>query len=130
VHKHERPQPEARGVVDDPRQDHPTAPCPAVIVHPEAAEPPERVKPLAAVLQELAGILPRLNAALERKPPVERLTYRIDEVADSLGMSRRAIERERSAGRFPAPDLHIGKAPLWRPETIRDWLDSRKVGSR
>jgi predicted DNA-binding transcriptional regulator AlpA len=97
---------------------------------PEAAddELPEGVKPLAAVLQELAGILPRLNAALERKPAVERLTYRIDEVADSLGMSRRAIERERSAGRFPAPDLHIGKAPLWRPETVRNWLDSKKGG--
>jgi predicted DNA-binding transcriptional regulator AlpA len=101
-------------------------------VTPEAAgdELPEGVKPLAAVLQELAGILPRLKAAIERKPPVERLTYRIDELADSLGMSRRAIERERSAGRFPTPDLHIGKAPLWRPETIRDWLDSRKGGSR
>jgi predicted DNA-binding transcriptional regulator AlpA len=101
-------------------------------VTPAAAgdELPEGVKPLAAVLQELAGILPELKAALERKPPVERLTYRIDEVADSLGMSRRAIERERSAGRFPPPDLHIGKAPLWRPETVRDWLDSRKGGSR
>jgi hypothetical protein len=103
-------------------------------VTPEAAgdELPEGVKPLAAVLQELAGILPDLRMALEHcanaKPP--RLTYRIDELADSLGMSRRAIERERSAGRFPAPDLHIGKCPLWRPETIRDWLDSRKGGSR
>jgi predicted DNA-binding transcriptional regulator AlpA len=97
---------------------------------PEAAdhELPEGVKPLAAVLQELAGILPKLEAALERRPPVERLTYRIDELADSLGMSRRAIERERSAGRFPMPDLHVGKCPLWRPETIRDWLDSRKGG--
>jgi predicted DNA-binding transcriptional regulator AlpA len=99
---------------------------------PEAAndELPERVKPLALIMQELAGILPGLKAALERKPPVERLTYRIDELADSLGMSRRAIERERSAGRFPAPDLHIGKAHLWRPETVRDWLDSRKGGNR
>ena len=65
-------------------------------VKPEAAcdKLPEGVKPLAAVLQELAGILPGLKAALERNPPVERLTYRIDEVADALGMSRRAIERE------------------------------------
>jgi predicted DNA-binding transcriptional regulator AlpA len=132
VHKHERPQLEARGVVDDPREDHPTAPYTAVTVQPEAAgdDLSESTKPLAAVLQELAGILPGLKAALECKAPVERLTYRIDELADSLGMSRRAIERERSAGRFPRPDLHIGKAPLWRPETIREWLDSRKGGSR
>jgi hypothetical protein len=82
-------------------------------VTPEAAELPEGVKSMASVLQELAGILPGLKAALERKPPVERLTYRMDELADSLGMSRRAIERERRAGRFPTPDLQIGKAPLW-----------------
>jgi predicted DNA-binding transcriptional regulator AlpA len=86
----------------------------------------EELNPLAAVLQELAGILPGLKAAIDRKPPVERLALRIDEVSDALGMSRRAIERERSAGRFPTPDLHIGKAPLWRPATIRGWLDSRK----
>jgi predicted DNA-binding transcriptional regulator AlpA len=134
VHKHERPQLEARGDVDDPRQDHPIALSPAVTTRPKADEPPEGVSPLAAVMQELADILPGLKLALEHcaraKPTVECLTYRIDQVADSLGMSRRAIERERAAGRFPAPDLHIGKAPLWRPETIRDWLDSRKGGNR
>ena len=94
--------------------------------------PPDEAKTLAAVLQELAQVLPGLKLALENqgRPPVERLTYRIDELADSLGMSRRAIERERSAGRFPLPDLYIGKAPLWRPESVRDWLDSKKGGNR
>jgi predicted DNA-binding transcriptional regulator AlpA len=98
----------------------------------EAADLPEGVVTLAAVMKELADILPGLKLALEQsaraKPSVERLAFRIDEVSDSLGMSRRAIERERSAGRFPAPDLHIGKAPLWRPETIREWLASKKGG--
>ena len=55
--------------------------------------------------------------------PAERLLWRLAEVAKALGMSRRTIERERSAGRFPALDLHIGKAPLWRPETIRRWVE-------
>ena len=41
-----------------------------------------------------------------------RMALRLDELAASLGVSRRTIERERSAGRFPRPDLHIGKAPL------------------
>lgn len=52
-----------------------------------------------------------------------RLAFRLDEVAESLGISRRTIERERSAGRFPRPDLHIGKMPLWTPETIRRWVE-------
>jgi predicted DNA-binding transcriptional regulator AlpA len=95
-------------------------------VTPEAAILPLGTT-LADALRELIVIVPKLKDAL-RRPPVERLAYRLDEVADSLGMSRRAIERERSAGRFPAPDLYIGKAPLWRVETVRDWLDSRNGG--
>lgn len=53
----------------------------------------------------------------------DRLTYRLDEVARRLGISRRTIERLRSAGRFPKPDLTIGKMPLWRPETIHAWIE-------
>jgi predicted DNA-binding transcriptional regulator AlpA len=54
---------------------------------------------------------------------VERLLLRLDEVAAALGVSRRAIERLRSAGRFPRPDLRIGRMPLWTPETIRRWVE-------
>ena len=57
------------------------------------------------------------------KPSLDRMTYRLDDVAAALGISRRAIERERSAGRFPRPDLKIGRMPLWRPETIREWIE-------
>jgi hypothetical protein len=82
------------------------------------------VTTLAAILQELAAILPGLKAALERQArPVDRLALRIEELADALGVSRRKIERERAAGRWPRPDLHIGKMPLWKPETIRRWIE-------
>ncbi len=95
---------------------------------PEAAAPPEGVTTLAAALQELAAILPGLRQALESRqadnqPRIEPLAYRLDELADALGVSRRTLERERSAGRLPRPDLHIGRAPLWRCETIREWLE-------
>jgi predicted DNA-binding transcriptional regulator AlpA len=52
-----------------------------------------------------------------------RLALRLDELAAALGVSRRAIERERSAGRFPPPDRRIGRMPLWSPATIRAWLE-------
>ena len=57
------------------------------------------------------------------RPAVERLVYRIEEVAVALGVSRRAIERVRTAGRFPSADKYIGKMPLWRVETIRSYLE-------
>jgi predicted DNA-binding transcriptional regulator AlpA len=55
-------------------------------------------------------------------PAVERLAYRLDEVARALGVSRRLIERQRSAGRFPRPDLTIGRAPLWLRQSLVEWI--------
>ena len=52
-----------------------------------------------------------------------RLAYRLAELATLLGISRRTLERERSAGRFPRPDLNIGKSPLWSPATIQRWIE-------
>src|SRR5262249_20892509 len=43
------------------------------------------------------------------RPPIEPLLYRLDDLTDALRVSRRTLERERSAGRLPRPDLHIGK---------------------
>jgi predicted DNA-binding transcriptional regulator AlpA len=57
-------------------------------------------------------------------PAVERLTLRLDEVAAALGVSRRLIERERSAGRFPPPDRTIGRVPLWSRQTLIEWIAS------
>ena len=54
--------------------------------------------------------------------PELRLTYRLDEVAASFGVSRRTIERERAARRFPQPDLRIGKTPLWTRDTLTRWV--------
>lgn len=54
--------------------------------------------------------------------PSNRLALRLNEVAGALGLSRRVIERERAAGRFPRPDRIVGRVPLWSPETIRRWV--------
>ncbi len=60
----------------------------------------------------------------------ERLTLRLDDLAEALGVSRRTLERERSAGRFPRPDLLIGKMPLWRPDTVHAWIETQSAGVR
>jgi hypothetical protein len=52
-------------------------------------------------------------------PKVERLAYRLDEVAEALRVSRRHVERQLSAGRFPKPDLRLGRVSLWSVETVR-----------
>ena len=81
---------------------------PAATDAPKAPTPPG-VVPITTPLDGLSG----------------RMTLRLDELAAALGISRRALERERAAGRFPRPDLTIGRMPLWRPETIRRWINEQ-----
>jgi hypothetical protein len=126
--QNERPRIATSEAAEDEHRNHqPTAP-PAALPSKSEADAgglPEGVHDLADVLAELARTLPGLKAALEHhnQPRTAPLTYRLDELAAALGVSRRAIERERSAGRFVAPDLTIGKMPLWRVETVRRYLE-------
>ena len=47
----------------------------------------------------------------------------LEDVARILNASRRSVERLISSGRFPRPDLRIGRMPRWKPETIRGWIE-------
>lgn len=47
----------------------------------------------------------------------------VADLARVLNVSRRSVERLRSSGKLPRPDLHAGKLPRWRPETIRRWIN-------
>ncbi|HZW31424.1 MAG TPA: hypothetical protein VFF52_11995 [Isosphaeraceae bacterium] len=98
---------------------------------PEAAELPEGVTTLAAALQDLVAILPGLKAALERQaaPPVDRMTLRLDELEAALGVSRRLIQKEIAAGRFPRP-IKCGRTSLWLLEAIREHLAQQAAGGR
>jgi predicted DNA-binding transcriptional regulator AlpA len=55
-------------------------------------------------------------------PTTPRLAFRADEVAASLGISKRTIQRLLSAGKFPRPNAYAGKCPLWTRATLEKWL--------
>ncbi len=55
-------------------------------------------------------------------PAVEPLLSKRD-VAAALGCEIRTVERLASAGRFPRPDVRVGRLPRWKAETIRRWID-------
>jgi hypothetical protein len=50
---------------------------------------------------------------------LERLTYRIEDIANVCGVPRRLIEAERAAGQLPRPEKQIGRISLWLVETIK-----------
>ncbi|WP_422930882.1 helix-turn-helix transcriptional regulator [Singulisphaera sp. PoT] len=50
----------------------------------------------------------------------------MDELAKTLNISRRLLERLRAAKSIPEPDLVLGRMPRWKPETIKAWIDQPK----
>jgi hypothetical protein len=71
----------------------------------------------------LAPGSPALARKRGRRRRLPSIAWRLARVARELDNSRRALERERSAGRFPPPDLTIGRMPLWRPQTVHRWAE-------
>jgi len=75
----------------------------------DAIDPPEDPRPEAKPGRTLpASIEPMLH---------------IDDLAALLSCSRRLVERMRSAGKVPKPDIHVGRCPRWRPATVRAWIE-------
>lgn len=68
---------------------------------------------------------PRTGKPKQPRPKPERLTYRIGEIAEMLGIHRRTLERMRSSGEFPPPDRLIGKRPMWTRETVLSWIGKK-----
>jgi predicted DNA-binding transcriptional regulator AlpA len=60
-------------------------------------------------------------------PGLEPLLSIVD-LAAILRCSRRVVERMRSAGKVPRPDLHVGRMPRWKASTIHAWINSGGKG--
>ncbi len=65
---------------------------------------------------------PHVEAASDASRPLEPLAYRKATAAESLGISVRTLERLASAGKFPRPDAHAGRCPLWKRSTLEAWI--------
>jgi hypothetical protein len=51
-----------------------------------------------------------------------KLTWDLREISLLTGLSRRLLERELAAGRFPRPDLRVGRRCLWFQTSVRRYL--------
>src|SRR5262249_46947865 len=104
-----------------------------------SGEPPNSTAPaepgdpstLAEVLAELPRTLPLLLAATDRQAgrAVDRMALRADELEASLGLSKRLIQKEVSAGRFPRP-VKIGRVSVWPVEVVRQFLAQHQAAGR
>jgi hypothetical protein len=54
-------------------------------------------------------------------PPSADRLWSIDDIGVYLDVSRRAVERLKSAGRLPRPTVVIGRMPRWEAQSIWDW---------
>ena len=79
--------------------------------------------PHVVLLERIARSLDDVARRLA-EPAVPRMLLRLEDLVDAIGLDRRSIQRERAAGRFPPPDVQPGRRPLWRPETVRAWIEA------
>ncbi len=63
-------------------------------------------------------------AQAQPTPTVAPLLSQAD-LAKILNAGLRTVERMRSAGKLPKPDLFVGKMPRWRPATIGAWIEAQ-----
>ena len=95
--------------------------CAPNAVDRHASRAPTRAAPFGA-RRRAHGFDADTHRPLAEAADIKRLLWRLDQIAHVLSISRRVLERERSAGRFPAPDLIFGRMHLWRPERIQAWI--------
>ncbi len=46
-------------------------------------------------------------------------------VARVLGIRPESVTRYKARGDLPQPDMMFGRSPVWRAETIREWMVRR-----
>jgi hypothetical protein len=73
--------------------------------------------PRPAISAGLADSLARLALA-GIEPPIEP-----DDWALILKVSRREVDRLRSAGKLPKADFYVGRSPRWLASTTRAFLE-------
>jgi predicted DNA-binding transcriptional regulator AlpA len=91
---------------------------PAEPLKTKPATRPTSPAPRPVGVSKLADV-PGLKVAAD----IESL-LRMTDLIRVLNCSRRIVERLRSSGRLPKPDLYVGKrSPRWKPATIRRWIE-------
>jgi hypothetical protein len=72
------------------------------------------------------GAFPTRSARRPKRGQIRpSVLWRLERIAFELDVSRRVLERLRSSGGFPPPDKVIGTMPLWKPETVRAWVEAQ-----
>jgi predicted DNA-binding transcriptional regulator AlpA len=119
---------DADRLFEDDHPEEPTADPPAEPVDAFSIEIPPDSGPVGvdSLIGRLEAILTRLETALVRleRPPAPRAALRRSEVAESVGISERSLERLLADGRFPKADAYLNRLPLWKVESVAKWLDA------
>ena len=58
------------------------------------------------------------------KRKIVRLLWWKGEIAESIGLSIRTIDRMISTGEFPKHDKIIRGRKAWKPQTIQNWIEN------
>lgn len=85
---------------------------------------PAETLPRLAPPPDQSAIVP---ATLVASEAVAQLLWSKPQVQAALGISQATLDRLTAAGRFPRP-VRVGRLLKWRPEDVREWVNSQAKG--
>jgi predicted DNA-binding transcriptional regulator AlpA len=106
--KTRRPRPGTRGAAGTGTEQ--PDPTPRLSTDP----PPDQVSAVTGAHR------PTLTVAIS---PHDMLGWDLDLISTLTTFSRRLLERELAAGRFPPPSARCGRRMAWRPSTVIAWME-------
>lgn len=81
-----------------------------------------------ALIGPLVDILtPRVADELRRRPPVERISYTVNETAEALGVGRDKVYELLHSGQLPS--LNLGTRHLIRADALRAFLERAEAAN-
>jgi DNA-binding transcriptional regulator YiaG len=51
----------------------------------------------------------------------------IAEIAQRVGKSRQTVAQWHRRNKLPTADAHLAMGPVWRVNTIEDWIEGKRV---
>ena len=73
-----------------------------------------------------ADLIKELLDAIREAPTLGKAALSVAEMCEYLGIKKKTLYNQLSAGTFPIPYRKVGNKPIWSKKVVDAWLEGRK----